>query len=162
MDRGAWQATTHGFTKSGTRLCVILHTHTYIQIHIHCHSTCGVIHCKKKKKATRKQLFWQDLLCNNKNKKSIKCLLHKGVHEKLDFSMKIYHIQTFRDRHGTKMSFMFHLIMNLKERWSVEVFCWTRLLQFMTSFLFSRYLKVKTSTQAVIETAKIYWSLLMF
>ena len=69
--------------------CVILHTHTYsMQIHIYCHSTCGVIHCKKKKKATRKQLFWQDLLCNNKNKKSIKCLIHKGVHEKLNFLWK--------------------------------------------------------------------------
>ena len=37
--------------------------------------------------------------------------------------MKIYNIQTFHDRYGTKMSAMFHLIMSLKDRGSVNVFC---------------------------------------
>ena len=40
MDRGAWQATVHGVTKSWTGLKQLTQTHTHTHTHAHTHTEC--------------------------------------------------------------------------------------------------------------------------
>ena len=60
-------------------------THTHLHTNTHILSFNPWCHPLQKGKQKVENNCFNGFLFNNKNKKYIKCLIHKGVHEKLNF-----------------------------------------------------------------------------